>query len=91
MSLGMIFRNNTVKSLIYQLRFASCWSCKKANEKLLNNLFCLYCNVLQLPNKEDNYFNILGVEETYDVDEATLAKQFKAMQMNLHPDKFANR
>lgn len=91
MNLGILFRNNTMKNLVFQLRFASCWSCNKDNKKLLNNLFCSHCNVLQMPNEKENYFKILGVEENYDIDEATLAKQFKALQMNLHPDKFANK
>lgn len=44
-----------------------------------------------MPDKKENYFKILGVEENYDIDETKLVKQFKALQMNLHPDKFANK
>lgn len=91
MNVGILIRNNIMKNVIYQLRFASCWYCNKDNKKLLNNLFCSHCNVLQMPDKKGNYFKILGVEENYDIDEVTLAKQFKALQMNLHPDKFANK
>ncbi|CAH2230324.1 jg4257, partial [Pararge aegeria aegeria] len=34
---------------------------------------------------------ILGVKETYDIDDTELAKKYKDLQKYLHPDKYANR
>lgn len=92
MSLGTKLFNH-YKRLIFlrQTRFVSCWSCGKDANKLVSNLFCPNCKMLQSPNRDINYFNIMGVQETYDLDENDLAKKFKELQKFLHPDKFANR
>ncbi|KAL0867808.1 hypothetical protein ABMA27_008510 [Loxostege sticticalis] len=91
MSLRRILYNTTVRSpLLHHLRQLSCWSCGK-EVKLVSNLFCASCNALQQPSKQDNYFKILGVKETYDQDETELAKRYKDLQKYLHPDKFATR
>lgn len=92
MNLGiMITNHNTKMLLLRQLRFLSCWSCEKDAKILVLNLFCPNCKVLQRPDKNKNYFNIMGVKETYDLDEDDLARKFKELQKFLHPDKFANR
>ncbi|XP_023947624.2 iron-sulfur cluster co-chaperone protein HscB [Bicyclus anynana] len=72
-------------------RYRSCWSCGKNDNNLISNLFCSHCKALQKPDKAENYFCILGVKETYDVDETDLAKKYKDLQKYLHPDKYANR
>ncbi|CAH2052287.1 unnamed protein product, partial [Iphiclides podalirius] len=43
------------------------------------------------PRNNENYFKILGINETYDLDENDLARKFKELQKYLHPDKFANK
>ncbi|XP_030023661.2 iron-sulfur cluster co-chaperone protein HscB [Manduca sexta] len=87
-----ILSNHSVKlSLYQQIRFSSCWSCGKDAKPLVANLFCSNCNALQNPKKDDNYFTLMGVKETYDLDENELAKKYKELQKYLHPDKFANR
>ncbi|XP_049879597.1 iron-sulfur cluster co-chaperone protein HscB [Pectinophora gossypiella] len=91
MSLRNILRLNTFKTSFLQARLASCWSCGQDIKKLVANLFCSNCNVLQKPENHENYFKIMGVSETFDLDEAELAKKYKELQKYLHPDKFANR
>lgn len=91
MSLRRLLYNTTLRNpfLLY-IRPLSCWSC--GNEvKLVANLFCASCNSLQKPRQDENYFQVMGVKETYDQDEAELAKRYKDLQKYLHPDKFANK
>lgn len=92
MSLGRVFWNLRPKnSILTHLRYVSCWSCGINNSNLLSNLFCPHCKALQKPDNSENYFRILGVKETYDLDEVELAKKYKDLQKYLHPDKFGNR
>ncbi|XP_045770354.1 trypsin, alkaline C-like [Maniola jurtina] len=92
MGLGRIIWNIGPKnSLLSHLKYVSCWSCGKNDSNLLSNLFCPHCKALQKPDKSENFFKILGVKETYDLDETELSKKYKDLQKNLHPDKYANR
>lgn len=74
-----------------QIRYISCWSCGNKINKLVSNLFCSNCKALQRPDELDNYFKVLGVKETYDLDETELSKKYKDLQKYLHPDKYGNR
>lgn len=93
MSLWQLLRNNTIRnSLFRQVRFSSnCWSCGKDVKTLVSNLFCSNCKALQSPSSKENYFQIMGVKETYDLDENDLSSRYKELQKYLHPDKYANR
>ncbi|KAJ0173122.1 hypothetical protein K1T71_011298 [Dendrolimus kikuchii] len=73
-----------------QIRLISCWCCGKHINNV-SNLFCSNCNALQSPDEKENYFKVMGVNETYDLDENDLAKKYKDLQKYLHPDKFANK
>ncbi|CAG9791518.1 unnamed protein product [Diatraea saccharalis] len=91
MSLRNVFITSTFRNrFLHQIRSLSCWSCGN-NLKMVSNLFCSNCNTLQKPNERDNFFKIMGVNETYDQDETELAKKYKELQKYLHPDKFANK
>lgn len=92
MSVRSLFLTHTIKQTVFrQIRLASCWSCGKDVQRKEPGLFCGSCNALQQPTKGDNYFKIMGVSESYDLDETELAKKYKELQKYLHPDKFANR
>lgn len=93
MALRYIITNVGLKSnIINHCRYISCWSCGTNNvNNLVVNLFCSKCNALQQPGTDISYFKIMGVNETYDLDEFELAKKFKELQKYLHPDKFANK
>ncbi|XP_038214099.1 iron-sulfur cluster co-chaperone protein HscB isoform X2 [Zerene cesonia] len=92
MSLGRIFSNLTRQSVFFnKYRLISCWSCGKDQTSLITNLFCSNCKALQNPDDKDNYFKLMGINETYDLDETDLAKRYKELQKYLHPDKYANR
>lgn len=91
MNISRVLVNHMKYTLTNQVRQMSCWSCGKDIKILISNLFCSNCKALQKPDEEDTYFKILGVKETYDLDENDLAKRYKDLQKYLHPDKFATR
>lgn len=67
----------------------SCWKC--GEEVDLNKvLFCKSCEVVQKPRNAD-YFEILGMEKKFVLDTKTLTKNFRLLQMQLHPDRFSQR
>ena len=43
---------------------------------------------LVLPANHNNFFELLAVPRSYDIDASSLEKNFKAIQKHLHPDKF---
>lgn len=91
MILGRYIFNLTRKTnVLFQIRSISCWSCGSDSNQI-SNLFCSNCKALQKPEKYENYFKVLGVKETYDLNEDELAKKYKELQKHLHPDKYANR
>lgn len=90
--IGRLLVNNSVRgSLIHFRTLYSCWSCGKDSVNLVSNLFCPNCRSLQKPDKSNNYFNIIGVKESFDLDPNELSKKYKNLQKFLHPDKFASR
>lgn len=42
------------------------------------------------PAAHSNFYQLLGVAETFRVDSAQLAERFKSLQRQWHPDKFHN-
>ncbi|OWR55123.1 iron-sulfur cluster co-chaperone protein HscB [Danaus plexippus] len=91
MNKGSIVLNFTKYNRIRSIKTYTCWSCKQNVTNLISNLFCSNCKVLQRPEKLDNYFQVLGVKETYDLNDSDLARNYKDLQKHLHPDKYANR
>lgn len=92
MSIRSLLLNHTIKQNIFkQYRLFSCWACGKEVQNIEPALFCGNCNAIQQPMKGENYFKVMGVSESYDLDEQELAKKYKELQKYLHPDKFGNR
>ncbi|KAJ2940154.1 hypothetical protein O0L34_g11719 [Tuta absoluta] len=91
MSFARLLGYNVLKSPYVHARFLSCWSCGQKSPNLVSNLFCSNCKVLQRPPQNADYFKVLGVKPTFDLDENELAKRYKELQKYLHPDKFANK
>lgn len=67
-----------------------CWKCG-IDKKLLTELFCEECSVIQGPFDRDNYFRVLDVDESFTVDAHELKTKYRQLQTLLHPDKFSNR
>lgn len=57
----------------------------------VTSLFCpsSSCRAIQpIKITKSNYFDILGVKTTFDMDYDNLEAVYKTLQMELHPDKF---
>ncbi|XP_059616314.1 iron-sulfur cluster co-chaperone protein HscB-like [Phlebotomus argentipes] len=67
----------------------SCWSCGNADGG--SGIFCPKCNSLQKVDTSKNYFDILDLPLSYNVDSNALSVKFREMQSFLHPDKFSNK
>lgn len=69
----------------------TCWSCEKVNCINTNPIFCMHCNTIQEPNRDENYFKVIGIDIEYDLNQENLTKKYKDLQKLLHPDKFSIR
>lgn len=67
----------------------SCWKCETSDAK--NSVICEKCGSLLSPNTKRNYFELLGVSETFDVNNTKLTEKFRQFQSVVHPDKFSNK
>ena len=66
-----------------------CWKCGRDLEEFVER-FCS-CGMVQSVNEYVNYFDVMGVPVTFDLDRATLHGIFRNLQKDLHPDKFSKR
>eukprot|EP00051_Salpingoeca_urceolata_P027735 m.483049 g.483049 ORF g.483049 m.483049 type:complete len:303 (+) comp22753_c0_seq1:1790-2698(+) len=68
-----------------------CWNCQAARSVHNTNrvaVFCPECGIIQPCDPKTSYFDLLGIEERYAVDMASLDAGFKQRQRKLHPDTF---
>lgn len=68
----------------------ACWKCGVSVD-LNKVLFCKFCEVVQKPDQNADYFKVLLQKQTFDIDTADLTKKFRLLQMQLHPDKFSHK
>lgn len=68
--------------------FVPCWSCK--GPVTSRALFCHTCGAVQAPGSID-HFTRLGLEQSFDLDDEKLEKQYLGFQRVLHPDRFAGK
>ena len=54
-------------------------------------LFCDYCEVVQKPKYDADYFTIFGIKKKFEIDNRELTKMFRLLQMQLHPDRFTQK
>ncbi|KAK2579586.1 hypothetical protein KPH14_010881 [Odynerus spinipes] len=67
---------------------AKCWNC---NFLYKSKLFCSQCKTLQEMPENLNYFDILGVKFTYNVNNDEVHDKYRQLQKMLHPDRFSNK
>ncbi|KAG9134666.1 hypothetical protein Leryth_000991 [Lithospermum erythrorhizon] len=60
---------------------SKCWKCNGAAF-----LFCEACRSVQPIDQSVDYFQILGLEKKYDIEEGSLEGKYKDWQKKLHPD-----
>uniref|UniRef100_A0A0N5AD52 J domain-containing protein n=1 Tax=Syphacia muris TaxID=451379 RepID=A0A0N5AD52_9BILA len=65
-----------------------CWKCKKAMDCLKQTYFCPTCSAIQ-PVEDKNFFECLGVGQSFNIDPAVLKRNFLQLQAKIHPDKFS--
>ncbi|XP_051549106.1 iron-sulfur cluster co-chaperone protein HscB-like isoform X1 [Myxocyprinus asiaticus] len=64
-----------------------CWNCRSTVELF----FCSSCKVIQPPEDNTNYFDLLNCEQTFSVDNQKLQKRYVELQRVLHPDNFCQK
>ncbi|XP_050694095.1 iron-sulfur cluster co-chaperone protein HscB-like isoform X6 [Eriocheir sinensis] len=63
-----------------------CWSCQSVIPT--DTEFCLSCKSLQPLNKQRDYFTVLGIQKNFSIDTKALAKRFRMLQAQYHPDRY---
>ena len=84
----LLFGQNISQTYVNIAPSDPCWNCGSTEKGA--HFFCKQCKALQKPNYNVNYFHLLGVDETFDINLGDLSKKFRQLQSVLHPDKFSN-
>lgn len=69
---------------------ASMSKCSKCSANIENNIFCSACGTLQKHNAYD-YFSLLNIAPSFNLDLADLDRKYFALQQKLHPDRFVSK
>lgn len=81
---GHLNRTNLSPFLLSMItRKLSCWKCGSQHE---SGLHCASCKALQEPS-EINYFELMNVDVSYDIDAKSLVPRYHSLQILYHPDK----
>ena len=65
--------------------------CLKCEASLGSPIVCEGCHALYPIPQSADYFDLLGVERCYGIDQAKLTAAFRALTRNIHPDRFSNQ
>lgn len=65
-----------------------CWSC---HGRVEGELLCPACHILQPPRPDVDFFTLFGLERGFEVERERLEERYRAMQQQVHPDRFATR
>lgn len=65
-----------------------CWKCEFPFK---SELFCSRCRSLQKLPATLNYFDIIGVQNDYNISIEEVRKKYRDLQRMLHPDKFTTK
>jgi hypothetical protein len=66
-----------------------CWKCGCDIQN--SSLFCSKCKTIQKPDENKNYFDVLGIEQSFEVEDKELTTKYRRLQNVLHPDRFSAR
>ncbi|XP_066546263.1 iron-sulfur cluster co-chaperone protein HscB isoform X2 [Amia ocellicauda] len=69
----------------------NCWKCGALMQETLPAFFCPACKVLQPPDEDMDYFDIMACEKSFAVDVQILQQKYKHLQRSLHPDNFCQK
>ena len=73
-----------VRNLIHE-----CWQCGHHHTAYVE--FCERCDTLQNVSKRKTYFDLMGVEEKFDLNTKELRTNFRELQKQFHPDKYTQK
>lgn len=82
------FQLQTIRRFAVEID-VTCWKCKANIPK--NQVICTKCGTLMTPDTTRNFFELLNVQESFDVNSTTLTQNFRQLQSVVHPDKFSNK
>lgn len=67
-----------------------CWNCSTLHDTS-HSMHCHQCNVLCAPPSQTNFFELMQQPKHFEIDLKKLAKIFKQLQSQLHPDRYSTR
>ena len=67
-----------------------CWNCSTLHDTS-HSMHCHQCNVLCAPPSQSNFFDLMQQPKNFEIDLKNLAKIFKQLQSQLHPDRYSTR
>jgi len=84
---------NFSKKKAYYVTLAErqCWKCGRKNGHDKQETFFCKCGIIQEVPDDISYFDIMEIDESFDIESNKLSDKLKALQRKLHPDKFAQR
>lgn len=84
-------RSSSSSSFQHQNKTTStCWKCGKKRDSAVEIYFCI-CGSILPPSDTSTYFDLLGLEKSFELDVDVLTKKYKDLQRILHPDKFSQK
>lgn len=85
MALPTLFSANSSTILGHIERYLkhACWKC---GSKQPVTILCSGCGALQPISRPTNYFKLMGISETYDIDLKKLKQRYNMLQARIHPD-----
>ncbi|MBN3316661.1 HSC20 protein, partial [Atractosteus spatula] len=72
------------------LKKLNCWKCE-APLQTPPAFFCQACLVIQPPDENINFFDIMDCEISFALDVRKLQKRYMHLQRSLHPDNFSQK
>lgn len=57
----------------------------------MSPLVCATCHTLFSSPEGTDYYDLLGIERCYNIDESLLTTAYRALARNIHPDRFAGQ
>ena len=63
-------------------------ACQKCGSTLASFLFCFSCKTIQSISHEINFFEVLGISKSYEINEVELEDKYQNLSLQLHPDFF---